>query len=116
MSRGSYYLLYDGTRKLTSPFIILIKIEARMAAPKDICTPGTSQTVRAIIAPLITKLNRPKLKMMRGRESILIMGLKIELRIEKISPAEAKSQKSLGLLTLANKLKQSHKPEAETSQ
>ena len=88
---------------MTSPFMILIRIEERIAAPKFICTPGTSRTVKAIMAPLIIKLKSPRLKIMRGRERILMMGLKTVLRMEKIKPAEAKSQKSFGLLTLAKR-------------
>ena len=101
---------------MTSPFIMLIRIDAKIAAPKVICTPGTSETVSAIIAPLITRLNKPKLKIISGNERILIIGLKTVFKMEKIKPAEANSQKSFGLLTFANRLKQSHKPEADTNQ
>ena len=82
-----YSLLYDGTRKLTSPFMMLIIMVEKNAPQKPILTSGSIQNVKATMAMFSKMVKMPMDKMIRGRAKVVARGLTMELTSEKIRPA-----------------------------
>lgn len=94
----------------------LIKMLEKTAPQKPMETPGIIQMVKATIAVLTTRMKKPRVVMMRGRERMVTMGFMMELTREKMSPAVMKIQGSYGETRLPNNMIHSHMPVEDTSQ
>jgi len=82
-----YFLLYDGTRKLTRLFMIEITIDESATPQKLILTCGRIQMVSPTIAMFKIRVKSPMERMINGRDSTVASGLTMELTSEKTRPA-----------------------------